>query len=135
MITKHTLDLSDAKRMVEAGEAFAIQQGLRLSFAIIDDGGHLILLHRMDGATIASIEIAIRKARAAALYRCSTRNFEQGMTAGNIALAGLPDMIGFEGGLPVIQRDEVLGAIGVSGGQTQEDGAAAQVGFEQIQEC
>lgn len=132
MIRNHTLDLNDAKRMVQAAEDLAIQQGWRLSIAIVDDGGHMILLHRMDGASFSSIEIARKKAVSALFYRTSTRNLEQAVAAGQHGLTALPDVVAFEGGLPVIIDGEMVGAVGVSGALPNEDGQTAKTACESL---
>lgn len=132
MISKRTLDLNDAKRMVQAAEDLASKQKWRLSIAIVDDGGHLILLHRMDGAPLSSIDIAQKKAVSALFYRTPTRTLEQGVAAGKSGLAALPDAIAFEGGLPVIADNEMVGAVGVSGALPHEDGEAAKTACENL---
>ena len=133
MHIRHTLDLNDAKRMAQATEELALDQGWRLSIAIVDAGGHTILLQRMDGATLASTKIAHKKACSALSYRTPTKNFEQGVTTGRTGLLALPDIIAFEGGLPVLIGDELVGAIGISGAQGQEDGVAAKAAIDCLQ--
>lgn len=116
--------------MVQVIEEHALEQNWRLSIAIVDAGGHLILLQRMDNAILASIEIAKRKALSALSYRSSTEHFERGVAAGKTGLLALPGAVAFAGGLPVLVGDELIGAIGVSGAQGHEDSAAAKLAID-----
>lgn len=132
MIKKYSLDLNDAKRMAQAAENLAIAQGWHLSIAIVDSGGHTILLHRMDGATLASADIALDKARSALSYGTSTSNFEQGVAAGKTGLLVLPNIVAFEGGLPVEIDGQLAGGVGASGALGYEDGKAAKTACESL---
>ena len=97
-----------------------------MCIAILDSGGHLQHFIRMDGAHIASIEVSIAKARCALTFRRPTKIFADSVAADGMALIALPGMIPFEGGVPLIYRGEVVGAIGVSGGSPQLDGDVSQ---------
>ena len=132
LATKKTLTLEAAKTMVAAAEAEARRNNWNLVIAVVDDGGHLLLLERMDGVQLASIQIAISKARTAALYRRATKDFADRMTAGNNNPLALPDMMPLEGGLPIILDGQVIGAIAASGAASAQDAQAAQKGIEAL---
>ncbi len=118
--------------MVAAAEDLATANGWHLSFAIVDHSGHLVLMHRMDNASLASINIACQKARSALYYQTATRNLEQGVAAGKTGLLALPDIVAFEGGVPVVVNGQLVGAVGASGGAGHEDGAAAMAAREKV---
>ena len=125
-----SLTLEDAQRIVDAAEQRAREDNWNVVIAIVDGGGHLITLRRMDGVQTASIDIAIQKARTAAFYRRSTKIFQDRLTAGENAILSLPDMMPFEGGLPISKNGKIVGAIGVSGVTAEQDGVIAQAGLD-----
>lgn len=129
---RKALTLEGAKKIAAAAEAEAKKNNWNVVIAIVDDGGHLLYLQRMDGVQIASVEIALMKARSAALYKRPTKAFEERVAAGNNAVLRLPGAAPFEGGLPVIVNDQVLGAIGVSGVASQQDGQIAKAGLDAL---
>jgi glc operon protein GlcG len=96
--------------------------------AVVDDGGHLILLHRLDDTQVASVNVGIGKARTAAIYRRPSREFEEQIRAGRIAALALADSTPLQGGVPIRLDGKVIGAIGVSGDTPQVDEAIAIVG-------
>jgi len=98
--------------------------------AIVDDGGNLLYLERMDQAQSGSIEVAIQKAKTAIAFKRSTKSFEERTLAGRNVLLGLPGVVPIEGGLPVIVDGQFIGAIGVSGGSSEQDGIAAQAAID-----
>jgi glc operon protein GlcG len=116
-----------------AAEA-AAQIPCAMSIAIVDDGANLAYLERMDGAMIGSVEAARRKARCAVLFKRPTKAFEEALAGGRMAILSLPEVLPIEGGIPLIQNGQVVGAIGISGGTAQQDGfvaTAAVHGFEE----
>lgn len=124
------LTLSEAESMVKAAEERAKQDNWNVVISIVDAGGHLICLHKMDGTQIGSIEVAQKKARAAVLYKRPTKVFEDGLKSGNNGLMLLPNVIASEGGVPIIHDDKVIGAIGVSGVTSAQDGIIANAALE-----
>lgn len=110
-----------AARSAEAAAAIPCA----MSIAIVDSGANLVYLERMDGAMIGSVEAAQRKARCAVLYKRPTKAFEDMVAGGRMAILTLPDVMPLEGGVPLIVNGKIAGAIGVSGGTAQQDGAAA----------
>lgn len=130
MRTKFELTLAEAKRAAGAAEQEARRNGWAVVIAIVDDAGILLYLERMDGAQPASSEIAQHKARAAALFRRPTKALEETVAGGRVALLKLPHLTPVEGGLPILHQGQVVGAIGVSGVQSFEDGLVAKAGVD-----
>lgn len=134
MKTKFELTLSDAKRVAAAAAREAQHNGWSVVIAIVDDAGLLVYLERLDGTQPASCEIAQHKARAAALFRRPTKALEEVVANGRVALLSLPQITPVEGGLPLVYEGQVVGAIGVSGVQSSQDGQAAKAGAEALAE-
>ena len=130
IVTHAGLALSAGRAVAQAAEAAALAKDCRMCIAIIDGGGHLQHFVRMDGTHIASIEVAIAKARCALAFRRPTKAFADAVAANSIGLLALPGMVPFEGGVPLIYRGEVVGAIGISGGTPQLDGEVGRAGAD-----
>ncbi len=96
--------------------------------AVVDDAGHLILLHRQDDAQVASVNVGIGKARTAAIYRRPSKDFEDQIRAGRVAALALADSTPLQGGVPIRVDGKVVGAVGVSGDTPQVDEAIAIAG-------
>jgi uncharacterized protein GlcG (DUF336 family) len=96
--------------------------------AVVDDGGHLITLERMDGTQKGSVRVAEQKARTAILFKRPTKLLEDAVLKGRAVMMSLPDVICLEGGLPLVRDGAYLGAIGVSGATAPEDGIVAARG-------
>jgi uncharacterized protein GlcG (DUF336 family) len=129
LATKTALTLEAAKAIAAACEAEAKKDNLRLVVAIVDDGGHLILLHREDGAQVGSVEIATLKARTAVLFRRHTRAFQDVVEGeGRLALLCIPNGIPLDGGVLLTVGDEIIGAVGVSGASDEVDGDIGRIG-------
>ena len=125
---KPVLTLEAAKKIVDAAEAEAIKRGATVVIAVVDDGGHLILLERLDDTQVASVEVAIGKARTAGIFRRPSKVFEDQVRDGRVAAIALPGATPLQGGLPIIVNGKVVGAIGVSGNTPQEDEDIAKAG-------
>ena len=134
MKTKLSLGLDDAKQIAAAAEAEARKNGWNVVIAIVDDGGHLVFLQRMDGTQPASSEVAPAKARAAALFMRPTKALEEIIAAGRVAMLNLPGLTPVEGGVPLLYRGDIVGAIGVSGVQSFEDGIVALAGANSLEQ-
>jgi len=121
------IPLATAKRLVEAAEAEAASNGWAMVIAIVDSGANLVLLHRMDQAQYGSIEIAQAKARSALNFRRPTKTFEDGVAQGGIGLRilNVEGICPLEGGVPIVVDDRMIGAIGVSGAMSHQDGQVA----------
>src|SRR6266851_3848746 len=126
--TKPCLTLEDCEKIGAAAEAEARKNKWNVVIAILDDGGHLLWLVRMDGATPANAQIAIEKGRTAAVSRRTTKNWEDRIAAGRTALLNMP-VLPVQGGVPITVNGEYVGAVGVSGVQSHEDEQIANAGI------
>lgn len=126
--TKRVLILNAAKKIAEAAEAEAIKRGATVVIAIVDDGGHMIFLERLDDTQVASVEVAIGKARTAAIFRRPSKVFEDQIREGRIAALALPGATPLQGRIPITVGGRVVGAIGVSRNSPQEDEDIAKAG-------
>lgn len=130
MRSTRTVDLADARRIIDAGigEAERIQSPSNI--AVADAGGSLVAHVRMDGAQLGSIEHSIDKAHTSVLFRSPTgdlaRDSEPGGQFWGMALSGLGRVLVFAGGVPLMVDGEVVGAVGVSGGSREQDSAVAE---------
>lgn len=143
MYTAHKLTLEDAIVLLKAAEEEAVRQDVRQTICVVDDGGHVIALHRMTGARLTGVEIAMAKAFTAAGHERATHLFNEPPNGpalpGNEAF-GISHMLPgrfaiFVGGFPIVHEGRVIGAVGVSGGVGAQDkavGGAALAAFEQL---
>ena len=131
MRQKHAIDLDTARKIAAAAEYEAQHHALQVVIAVVDDGGHLLYLQR-DGAQPGSVEVAIGKARSALLFRRPTRAFEELVERGRQGYLAMPGVMPLEGGEPLVYRDEIVGAIGVSGASSTDDGVVARAGAAAI---
>lgn len=130
MIQKPALTLEDARAVAAAAEAEARAQGWAVSIAVVDDGGHLLWLQRLDGAAPISAQIAPAKARTAALGRRESRVYEETINQGRVSFLSAPGLEGMlEGGVPVLAGGHCVGAVGVSGVQSAQDAQIARAGI------
>ena len=128
MFQQSVLSLDDAKRVAAAARVEAERNGWAVVIAVADDGGHLMYLERMDGCQKASSRIAEKKARTAILFKRPTKAIEDVVLEGRPVMMGLPGAVPLEGGVPLIKDGHFLGAIGVSGVQSFQDGVIARAG-------
>ncbi len=126
--SKRVLTLNVAKKIAEAAEAEALKRGATVVIAVVDDGGYLLVLERLDDTQVASVEVGIAKARTAAIFRRPSKVFEDQVKEGRVAALGLPGAAPLQGGVPIVYEGKVIGAIGVSGNTPQEDEDIAKVG-------
>ena len=130
MQTKPYLLNADVKRIAAAAEAEAVANAWAVTIAIVDDGGHLLHLQRLDGAPPVSSHIAPAKARTAALGRRESRLYEESINGGRMSFLSAPFIDGMlEGGVPVMVQGHCLGAVGVSGVKSPEDAQIAKAGI------
>jgi len=127
MYAKEILSLEDCKRVAAAAEALAGDNGWNVVIAIVDDGGHLMYLQR-EKVQLGSIEVAITKAKVALMFRRPTKFWEDTVAAGRLGYLSMPGMLPIEGGVPLVHRDDIVGAVGVSGVKSFEDGQIAAAG-------
>jgi uncharacterized protein GlcG (DUF336 family) len=133
------VDLETAKKMADACEAKAVQEGWKMNVAVVDAGADLVLFQRMDGAFLGSVTIAQMKAESSAMFPFPTRGLgeiafgKDGEPGGTPGLAFVPGLAAFPGGLPVKTADGAhIGAIGVSGGTGDQDEACAQAALDAV---
>lgn len=130
MKTKPVLSLADLKTIAIAAEAEALANAWPVTIAIVDDGGHLLWLQRLDGAAPISAHIAPAKARTAALGQRESRSYEEVINQGRTSFLSVPELQGMlEGGVPILAGGHCIGAVGVSGVKSGEDAQIAKAGI------
>jgi len=130
MKTTHELELADVRKIAAAAEAEANANGWAVTIAIVDEGGHLLWLQRLDGAPPISAHIGPAKAHTAALGRRESKVYEDIINGGRTAFLTAPDVQGLlEGGVPIMKDGFCLGAVGVSGVKSTEDAQIAKAGI------
>jgi len=123
------ISLERAQAAIAAAVAEAKKRDWKFNVAVVDSGGNLVAFQRMDGAQLASIQISQHKAHAAATFRRDTKAFETGLQQGNfIYLLTLDGMIGSRAGIPLVEGDKLIGAIGCSGGTGSQDEVVCKAG-------
>ena len=132
MKTRPLLTLEDCLKISAAAEAEARKNNWIVAIAILDDGGHLLHFARMDGASPANAAIAIDKARTAAISRRSSGRWEQLITDGRTGMLNMPGILPVQGGMPIVADGICIGAVGVSGVQSQQDEQIAQAGIDAL---
>ena len=133
MNTKPFLSLADVKRIAAASAAEALKIVCIVPFAVVDDGGHLLWLQRLDGAAPVSAHIAPAKARTAALGRRESKTYEDMINQGRTSFLSAPAIEGLlEGGVPVMIDGHCVGAVGVSGVKSSEDAQIAKAGIAAV---
>ena len=128
MQQKPVLTLDDARRIAAAAHAHALANEWNVVITIVDEGANLLYLERMDNTQIGSVQVSIEKARTAALFRRPSQLFEAAVSGGRTVMLGLPGAVPIEGGVPLLHQGQLVGAIGVSGVQSAQDGLIAQAG-------
>jgi glc operon protein GlcG len=132
MKTRPMLTLEDCRKISAAAEAEAKKNNWNVCIAILDDGGHLLHLVRMDGATPANARIALEKGRTAAETRRSTSMWEERVKGGRLVMLKMPGVTPVQGGLPIVVDGTCVGAVGVSGVQSFEDEQIAKAGIDAL---
>ena len=129
---KKAMTMDGAKKIAAAAEKEARSNNWNVVIAIVDDGGHLVYLQRMDGTQTGSIDVAIGKARTSAAFKRPTRVFDElAKTRPSIVSIG-GDAVLLEGGIPVMVGGQLVGAVGVSGVTSQQDAQIAQAGIDAL---
>lgn len=130
MKNKAVLELADVKAIAAAAEAEALKNQWAVTIAIVDDGGHLLWLQRLDGAAPISAHIAPAKARTAAVGVRESKVYEDMINQGRVSFLSAPFIDGMlEGGVPIVRDGQCLGAVGVSGVKSNEDAQIARAGI------
>jgi uncharacterized protein GlcG (DUF336 family)/mannose-6-phosphate isomerase-like protein (cupin superfamily) len=126
--SKPVLTLEVARRVGAAAYAEALRRGATVVIAVVDDGGHVVFLERLNDTQVASVDVGIGKARTAAIFRRPSKVFEDQIRDGRVAALALPGATPLQGGIPLEVNGRVIGAIGVSGNTPQEDEDIAKAG-------
>jgi len=133
---KKVLTLEAAKLMAAAAEAAAAKNGWRVVIAVVDDGGHALLVQRIDGTQSSSVPTAMGKARSAVAYKRPTRILEDMINQGRYSfLSAGGDPVALQGGLPIEIDGQLLGGIGVSGVKASDDEIVAQAGLDALRQA
>lgn len=133
MQQKTVLTADDVKKVMAAAEAEAKNHHWAVSIALVDDGGHLLAMQRLDGAAPISAYIAVEKARTASLGRRESKIYEDMINNGRQSFMTAPLLQGMlEGGVPVVVNEQVVGAVGVSGVKSTEDAQIARAGIASL---
>jgi uncharacterized protein GlcG (DUF336 family) len=130
--TKRTLTLDAARKVAAAAEAEARKNNWNVAIAVVDDGGQMVLFHRLDGAKLVAIDIALRKARTAVFFQQETKGLEEEVTKGRTALLPIEGFMPLEGGVPLWVDGQLIGAIGVSGVTGEQDAQCALAGAKAL---
>ena len=134
MQNKLSLTLDDVKLIAAAAEQEAVAHQWAVAIAIVDDGGHLLWLQRLDGAAPISAQIAPAKARTSALGRRESKVYEDMINQGRTSFLSAPELQGMlEGGVPIVVGGQCVGAVGVSGVKSHEDAQVARAGIAALQ--
>ncbi len=128
------INLDAAKKAAASAIAEARKNNWTMAVAITDIGGDLVYFEKMDGTQTGSVRVALGKARSAALFKRPTKVFQDVVAAGGegLRILGLEGAVPIEGGLPLLMDGKIVGAIGVSGGTSQQDGVAAKAGADTL---
>ena len=126
--TRKALTLVGADMVAQAAEAAALGRGARVVIAVVDEFGKPIVLRRLDGAQIASADVAMDKARSAAVFRRPSKELEDQVRGGRYGALQLAGGVTLQGGVPLMSDGQAVGAIGVSGETPDEDEAVAFAG-------
>ncbi len=135
IVDKTALTLDGAKKIAAVAEAKAKAAGARVVIAVVDEGGSLLFLQRLDDTQVASVNVGIDKARTAAIYRRPSKVFEDQVKNGRVSALALHGAVALQGGVPIFVNGKVIGAIGVSGETPAQDediaiaGAAVAASF------
>ena len=120
------IDLERARLVAGAAIAEAAANGWTIVVAVVDAGGDLVVLERMDRAQAGSVDVAIGKARCAARFKRPTREWEEALAGGRTAVLAIPGVVPVEGGLPLLREGAIAGAVGVSGALAPQDTRCAE---------
>lgn len=126
------INLDTARKVATAAAAEAAKNKWNVAIAIVDNHGFLVYYEMMDDTQTASAAIALEKAKTSAMFRRTTKELEDNIAAGRVAVLGLPGATPIEGGLPIVVGGKLIGAIGVSGVTSAQDGVVAKAGVDAL---
>jgi glc operon protein GlcG len=129
-----SIDVANAKKVAAAAVAEARKNNWNMAVAVVDTAGNLVYFEKMDGTQIGSVNVAQDKARSAALFKRPTKAFQDGVAGGGagLRLLRLEGAVPVEGGIPLISEGKIVGAIGLSGGASEQDAQCAQAGVNAL---
>ena len=127
-----SISVETARKLAATATAEGKKNGWNIAVAIVDTAGDLVFFERMDNTQAASTIVAQEKARTAARFKRPTKAFEDALAGGRQAILGLPGVTPLEGGLPLVIEGKIVGAIGVSGVTSQQDGVCAQAAADTL---
>jgi len=128
------IGLELARKVIAGAEAEARKNNWNMVIAVLDSGANLVALERMDGASLASIEVAKDKARSAVLFRRPTKVFQDAVAQGgaNLRLLTLTGLTAVDGGLPIVVDGKIVGSVGASGAASDQDAQCAKAGIDAL---
>ncbi|HEX2518712.1 MAG TPA: heme-binding protein [Castellaniella sp.] len=129
MKTKPVLVMDDVTTIIDAASRHAIEHGWKVTISVVDDGGHLLGLRRLDGAAPSTAVISPGKAQASAMGRRESSGYEEMINGGRYAYLSVPGGVMLEGGVPIVVDGEVVGAVGVSGVKSSQDVEIGKAGI------
>ncbi|MCW5624427.1 MAG: heme-binding protein [Burkholderiales bacterium] len=132
LLDRKAIGLDVAKVIMAAAEAEAKKNNWPVAITIVDEGGHLIAMQKLDNTQYGSIDVSIQKAQTSAGFKRATKVFEDAIAGGRTAILGIEQTLPLEGGLPLIYKGAIIGAIGVSGVTAQQDGIVAKAGADAL---
>jgi glc operon protein GlcG len=133
MKTKAFLEVTDVKAILAAAEAEAVKNNWAVAITVVDDGGHMLGMLRLDGVAAIAAHISPAKAKTAALGRRESKVYEDIINGGRMSFLSAPVLEGMlEGGVPILKDGQCLGAVGVSGVKSPEDAQIARAGIAAI---
>jgi uncharacterized protein GlcG (DUF336 family) len=127
-----SINLETARKVATAAAAEGRKNGWTVAVAIVDTAGDLVYFERADDTQVASSQIAQEKARTAVRFKRPSKAFEEALAAGRMGILGMPGVIPLEGGIPLLADGKIVGAVGVSGVTSQQDGVCAQAGIDAL---
>jgi glc operon protein GlcG len=129
-----SINLDTAKKIATSAITEARKNNWTMAVAVVDTGGHLVYFEKMDGTQTGSVRVAISKGRSAVLFKRPTKAFQDMVAAGGegLRMLRLEGAVPIEGGLPLLMDGKIVGAIGVSGGTSQQDGLVAKAGADTL---
>lgn len=132
-----SIGIEGARKVMAAAEEEASKNNWPVVIAIIDTGGHIVMLHRRDDAQLSAIEIAQGKAKTALMFKRPSKVLDEAIAGGGPGLRflALKDIVPLEGGMPIVFQGKIIGAIGVSGVLSSQDAQVAQAGLDTIKDA
>ena len=129
-----SIAVENAKKVAAAAVAEARKNNWTMAFAIVDPGGSLVYFEKMDGTQTGSVNVAQEKAKSAALFKRPTKAFQDVVAGGGVGLRilGLEGAVPVDGGVPIVMDGKIVGAIGASGGTSDQDGQCATAGANAV---